>query len=57
MLEKKRERWTDNYTYFFGGLTEEEQMYRDYFETDLEGDPEIEEMENRIDEAMIAADE
>jgi hypothetical protein len=24
MLEKKRERWTENYTYFFGGLTEEE---------------------------------
>jgi hypothetical protein len=25
MLERKRERWTENYTYFFGGLTEEEQ--------------------------------
>jgi len=24
MLEKKRQRWTENYTYFFGGLTEEE---------------------------------
>jgi hypothetical protein len=24
MLSKKRERWTDNYTYFFGNLTEEE---------------------------------
>ena len=36
MLERKRERWTENYTYFFGGLTEEEQQYRDYFETDLE---------------------
>lgn len=24
MLERKRERWTENYTYFFGGLTEEE---------------------------------
>jgi len=31
MLDKKRERWTKNYTYFFGNLTEEEQMYRDYF--------------------------
>jgi len=31
MLEKKSERWNSNYTYFFGGLTEEEQMYRDYF--------------------------
>ena len=25
MLEKRRERWTQNYTYFFGNLTEEEQ--------------------------------
>lgn len=25
MLERKRERWVENYTYFFGGLTEEEQ--------------------------------
>ena len=24
MLEKKRERWVKNYTYFFGNLTEEE---------------------------------
>ena len=24
MLERKRTRWTENYTYFFGGLTEEE---------------------------------
>ena len=31
MLERKRKRWTENYTYFFGGLSEEEQMYRDYF--------------------------
>lgn len=36
MLERKKERWTENYAYFFGGLTEEEQMYRDYFESDLE---------------------
>lgn len=31
MLEKKRDRWSKNYTYFFGTLTEEEQQYRDYF--------------------------
>lgn len=24
MLERKRKRWTENFTYFFGGLTEEE---------------------------------
>jgi len=40
MLERRKERWTENYAYFFGGLTEEEQQYRDYFETDLEEDPE-----------------
>jgi hypothetical protein len=45
MLDRKRERWTENYTYFFGGLTEEEQMYRDYFETDIEQDPEDEHIE------------
>ncbi len=31
MAERKKSRWLDNYTYFFGGLSEEEQMYRDYF--------------------------
>ena len=25
MLDSKKKRWTENYTYFFGGLTEEEQ--------------------------------
>lgn len=56
MLERKRDRWTNNYTYFFGGLTEEEQMYRDYFETDLELDPEDSFVEDQCDEAdMIAA--
>ena len=25
MLERKRVRWSENFTYFFGGLTEEEQ--------------------------------
>ena len=24
MMDRKRNRWTENYTYFFGGLTEEE---------------------------------
>lgn len=36
MLERKDQREKDNYTFYFGGLTEEEQMYRDYYETDLE---------------------
>ncbi len=56
MLDRKRERWTKNYTYFFGELTEEEQMYRDYFETDLENDPEDAFIEDKMDEAdMIAS--
>lgn len=42
MIERKKQRWTNHFTYFFGDLTEEEQMYRDYFETDLEEDPENE---------------
>lgn len=49
MLERKRQRWTENYTYFFGGLTEEEQQYRDYFETDLENDPEDAFVEDWLD--------
>ncbi len=56
MLERKRERWTENYTFFFGGLTEEEQQYRDYFETDLEEDPEDDYVEEQFDEHSIAAD-
>lgn len=56
MLEKKRQRWTENYTYFFGGLTEEEQMYRDYFESDLERDPEDDHAEELLDEQAIAAE-
>ena len=44
MLNRKRDRWTNKYTFFFGDLTEEEQMYRDYFESDLEEDPEFEEL-------------
>ena len=54
MLERKRKRWTDNYTYFFGGLSEEEQQYRDYFETDIEHDPEDEGFEEYQDRMRLA---
>lgn len=54
MLDRKRERWTENYTYFFGGLSEEEQMYRDYFQTDLENDPEDSYIEDFMDRKEIA---
>ena len=56
MLERKGQRWTENYTYFFGGLTEEEQMYRDYFETDVERDPEDDWVEEQLDEKALAAE-
>jgi hypothetical protein len=53
LLERKKQRWVENYTYFFGGLTEEEQQYRDYFETDLEDDPEDDFIEDQIDEQEV----
>jgi hypothetical protein len=40
MQGRRNKRVVENYTYFFGGLTEEEQQYRDYFESDIENDPE-----------------
>lgn len=40
MLQRQHERLNENYTFYNGGLTEQEQMYRDYFESDLEDYPE-----------------
>mmetsp|Transcript_8183 Transcript_8183/g.6099 ORF Transcript_8183/g.6099 Transcript_8183/m.6099 type:complete len:251 (+) Transcript_8183:355-1107(+) len=54
MLDRKRERTVDHYTYFFGGLTEEEQQYRDYFETDVEEFQEDDNIERLIDKEDIA---
>lgn len=42
MLERKDQREKENYAFYFGGLTAKEQMYRDYYETDLEDYPESE---------------
>ena len=53
MQERKKARLLDNYTYYFGGLTEEEQQYRDYYETDLEDDPEYEAIEDAYDEEYL----
>lgn len=36
MLQRQKERLEENYTFYSGGLTEEEQQFRDYYETDLE---------------------
>jgi len=55
MQERAKERWESNYAFFYGGLTEEEQKYRDYFQTDLERDPEDEEIESKLDENEIMA--
>ena len=54
LLARKRDRWVSNYTFFFGDLTEEEQQYRDYFETELEGEPEDDWMDEKYDEMEIA---
>lgn len=54
MLDRKRQRWVTNYTFFFGNLTEEEQQYRDYFETDMEVDPEDDWVDEKFDEIHIS---
>lgn len=36
MLERANKRWDNAYTVYSDDLTEEQQRYRDYFETDLE---------------------
>lgn len=53
MQERKSKRWLDNYTYFFGGLTEEEQQYRDYFESDGEVQNEDEKFDEQMDEHQM----
>lgn len=54
MQERKKKRVTDNFTFFFGNMSEEEQQYRDYFETDLENDPEDEFIEGVRDQYRLA---
>lgn len=53
MLERKKSRWDNSYTFYYGGLTEEEQQYRDYYESDLEKYPENEKHEEKLDEKSI----
>lgn len=55
MLERKSERETENYTFYAGGLTEEEQMYRDYYESDLEEFPDEEFYNEKLDSNIIAS--
>lgn len=49
MLQQSSSRWSSDYTFFLGGLTEEEQRYRDYYQTDLELEPDNEAKEELID--------
>lgn len=54
MIQKREKRWNENYTFFFGELTEEEQQYRDYYETDIELHREDEVMDAMLDDKRIA---
>lgn len=53
MLKRQKQRTVDSYTVYFGGLTEEEQQYRDYFETDLKEHPEDEATLEIEDEEIV----
>ena len=57
MLERSRNRWDGSYTIFSGSLTEEQQRYRDYFETDLEKNNEDERLEEYLDRQEMLSDE
>ena len=53
LLKRQKQRTVDSYTVYFGGLTEQEQQYRDYFETDLKENPEDEAALENEDEEII----
>jgi hypothetical protein len=55
MKLRARERWEGVYTFYHGDLTEEEQKYRDYFETDLEDQPENEALMDKLEFEEIMA--
>ena len=55
MQDSRKKRTADNFAFFFGNLTEEEQQYRDYFETDLENDPDDEYLDGQRDEVRLAS--
>ena len=57
MRERAQDRWSTNYTFFLGGLSEEEIKYRDYFETDLEKMPENDILQEKIDDFKVLSQE
>ena len=56
MEERKKLRWDAGYSVFYGGLTEEEQMSNDYFETDFEKNNHYEMVEEIKDEMDLFED-
>lgn len=56
MLEKSKERTVDSYTTYFGGMSEDELMYNDYFETEVEETGENEAISRKIDEEIVRSD-
>ena len=56
MSERIQKRWDSSYTVFTGELTEEEQRYRDYFETDLDNYREDERVEEFLDRQELLGD-
>lgn len=48
MLERANKRWDNAYTIYSNDLTEEEQKYKDYFETDLQNYREDERLEEVV---------
>lgn len=56
MLERANKRWDNAYTVYSNDLTEEEQKYRDYFETDLQNYREDERLEEFLDKQELLTD-
>lgn len=56
MLERSKQRQVDSYTLFYGGLSEEELQYQDYFETDVEELGENEAYDRIVDEEVVRSD-
>lgn len=57
MRARRGERVRDSYTVYFGGMSEEEAQYRDYFETDLEANPDNEFEANYYTEQKVTDQE
>lgn len=56
MLERSNKRWDNAYTIYSNDLTEEEQKYKDYFETDLQNYREDERLEEFIDRQELLSE-